>query len=296
MDRLDSLAFFIRIIEKGGVAAAGRDFGLSPASASERLGALESHYEAKLLQRTTRSISLTEEGRLLVEKARHLVADAQDIKSQIKYGTEHLAGLIRISAPQDIGQRHVAPLLDSFMAMNPDINVDLHLSDSHIDLVSLGIDIAVRFGSLKDSSLMVKKLGDNARVICAAPSYLEIHGMPTHPDDLQQHNCLIMKFGPVIDREWMFKVKGKQRAYAISGNRITNNGAQVHQWCLDGQGIALKSIWDVGEDLEAGRLTALLEDYAPTSTSALQLVYPGGGKPNRRIRAIIDFLTIKLKE
>lgn len=290
MDRLDSLAFFIRILEKGGVAAAGRDFGLSPASASERLAALEAHYGAKLLQRTTRSISLTEEGRLLLERGRHLLADAEDIESQIKYGTERLSGIIRLSAPQDIGQRKIVPLIDAFMSAHRDIKIELHLSDAHIDLVSLGIDLAIRLGSLRDSSLVVKKLGDNTRVICAAPSYLEKYGSPKHPNDLQSHNCLIMKFGSIIDREWTFKVSGKHKAISVSGNRTTNNGALVHQWCLDGKGIALKSIWDVRDDLETGRLVALLEGFAPQSNSSLQLVYPSGGKPNRRIRALIDFL------
>lgn len=159
-----------------------------------------------------------------------------------------------------------------------------------IDLVGLGIDIAVRFGALKDSSLMAKKLGDNRRLICAAPDYIKKHGDPKHPDDLKGHNCLIMKFGPVIDREWTFKVSGRQRAYTVSGNRTTNNGAQVHKWCLEGRGIALKSIWDVKEDIKAGRLTELLPNFAQPSNSSLQLVYPGGGKPNRRIRALIDFL------
>ncbi len=293
MDTLETLAFFIRIVEKGGVAKAGRDFGLSPASSSERLAALERYYTAKLLHRTTRSISLTEEGRLLLEKGRHLIADAADLKAQIKFGTEHLSGLIRISAPQDLGQMHIAPLLDQFMKQHPDIKIDLHLSDSHVDLVGLGIDLAVRYGALKDSSLIVKKLGDNKRIVCASNAYLKRYGTPSRPEDLLKHNCLIMKFGSIIDRDWSFTINTQIRILPVSGNRISNNGLQVHQWCLKGYGIALKSFWDVKEELESGHLISILEEYSPQTNCSLQLVYPGGGKPNRRVRALIDFLAAK---
>lgn len=295
MNLLDSLIFFIRVVEKKGVAAAGRDFGLSAATASARLAALEDHYEAKLLSRTTRSISLTDEGRILLESARNLVAETQDVETRIKLGVDQLSGPIRLSAPQDFGQRRIVPLIDSFMDENPNISIELQLTDDHIDLVGQGIDLAVRYGALKDSSLMVHKIADNRRVICASPAYIDRHGKPGHPDDLNQHDCLIMQFGKQIDREWGFKVNGRQRMIAVSGRRVSNNGAQVHKWCLEARGIALKSIFDVQEELAQGSLVELLADYAVDTSSALQLVYPGGGKPNRRVRALIDFLASSLR-
>lgn len=290
MNLLNHLAFFIRVIEKRGVASAGRDFGMSASTASDTLLALESHYGAKLLNRTTRSISLTEEGKLLLETARHLVAEANEIEAQIKYGVERLSGTIKISASQDFGSRTLASLIDTFMDTHPDVNVELILEDGFVDLVGQGIDIAIRLGSLKDSTLMVRKLGDNRRVICAAPDYLQQYGTPKHPDDLENHNCLIMKLGSVIDREWTLKVKGRQKSYTVSGDRISNNGSQVYRWCRDGRGLALKSIYDVRADLEEGHLVEVLPDFAVKVESALQAVYPGGGKPPRRIRALIDFL------
>lgn len=294
MDRLDSLALFIRIVEKRGVAAAGRDFGLSAATASDRLAGLEAYYGATLLNRTTRSISLTDAGRLVLERARTLVAEAEDLEAQIKLGIEQLSGTIRLSAPIDLGESRIVPLIDEFMDLHPEIAVELVLSDGYVDIVGQGLDLAIRFGALKDSSLMVKKLGDNRRVICAAPSYITLHDRPRHPDDLVKHNCLIMQFGQTVDREWSFRIGKQICAISVSGNRIANSGAQVKRWCLAGRGIALKSIWDVRDNLQDGSLVELLKDFAPPSESALQILFPRAAYPIRRVRAFIDFLAERI--
>ena len=296
MDRLEALAFFMRIVEKGGVAAAGRDFGLSPATASERLAALESHYGATLLNRTTRSVSLTEAGRMLMEGAEPLVAEAQDLEGRIKYGAETLSGWIRLSAPEDFGATRLTPVIDKFLEQNPKIMIELRLSDDYLDLSSQGLDLAIRLGALKDSSLIVRKLGNNHRIICASPEYLKAFGTPVHPDELLDHNCLIMRQGSVIDQGWRFTVEGKSRFIIVSGNRMSNSGLEVRKWCLAGQGIALKSTWDVGEDIKEGRLIELLRGFEPQSESAMQIIYPGSGKPSRRVRALIDFLVENLAQ
>lgn len=296
MDRLENLAFFIQIIEKGGVAAAGREFGLSPATASERLAALEGYYGTTLLNRTTRSVSLTEAGRMLVEGAEPLIADAHDLASRIKYGAETLSGWIRLSAPEDFGAMQLTPVIDQFIQENPEIMVDLRLSDDYLDLSSQGLDLAVRLGALKDSSLIVRKLGHNKRIVCASPEYLEHFGTPAHPDDLLKHNCLIMRQGSIIDQGWRFTIEDKSRVVIVSGNRMSNSGLEVRKWCLAGHGIALKSIWDIGHDLKTGELVELLKGFEPQSESALQLVYPGSGKPSRRVRVLIDFLVEKFAQ
>ena len=295
MDRLDALSFFVRVVEKRGVAAAGRDFGMSPATASDRLAALEAHYGATLLHRTTRSISLTDQGRVLYERARGLLEEANDLEAQIKLGVERLSGRIRVSAPCDLGERRIAPLVDTFLEQHPETSIELMLTDGYVDLASEGLDLAIRFGALSDSSLMARKIGDNRRVICAAPSYLEQHGRPEHPDELAAHNCLVMQFGPVIDREWSFVIDGKRHDVLVTGNRTANTGAQVRRWCLDGRGIALKSIWDVGQDLKQGRLVELLDGFEPQSNSALQIVFNRGSGDIRRVRAFIDLLAESLK-
>lgn len=294
MDRLDSLAFFIRIVEKRGVAAAGRDFGLSPATASDRLAALEAYYGATLLHRTTRSISLTDAGRLLLERSRALVGDAEDLEAQIRHGIDQLSGRIRLSVPHDLGERRIAPLVDAFMELHPQVSFELGFFDGYVDVIGQGLDLAIRFGELKDSSLMAKRLGDNRRVICAAPSYLATRGRPTHPDDLVRHNCLIMQFGATIDREWRFKINGRHCTVSVAGDRIANSGAQVRRWCVAGRGVALKSIWDVREDLASGALVELLRDFAPDTDSALQIIFPPAAYPIRRVRAFMAFLAERL--
>jgi DNA-binding transcriptional LysR family regulator len=286
---LSNLTLLVRIVEKNGLAAAGRDLGLSPATVSERLAALEAHYGAKLLNRTTRSMSLTDEGRTLVDGARRLLADAEDLEARIRHGVEKLSGLIRVSAPLDLGRNRIAPLLDAFMAEHPEVKLDLCLSDGYVDLVGLGIDVAIRFGNLKDSALYVRRLGSNRRVVCASPKYLEQHGTPATPDDLSRHNCILMRFGEIVDHEWAFVVDGKSVTQIVRGNRITNDGALLRDWCLAGHGIARKSIWDVERHLESGELTELLADHAPPP-SALQVVHAGGRSLPRRVRILIDHL------
>ncbi|MCZ4282934.1 LysR family transcriptional regulator [Kiloniella laminariae] len=293
MDHLASLSLFIRIVEKGGLASAGRDFGLSPAAVTERLASLEKHYNARLLNRTTRAISLTDEGRVLFEGARNLLSEATDLESRIRHGVAQLSGPIRLSAPIDLGRNRVAPLVDQFIEHHPEISVELCLSDGYIDLVAQGIDLALRFGSLKDSSLHSKKIGTNRRILCASPAYLARHPAPVHPDDLSEHNCLLMRFGMTTDREWPFVIDGKVKNYSVRGNRIANDGALVKHWCLLGHGLALKSQWDVELHLNKGELIPLLENFsAPENT--LQIIYPGGKTLPKRVRTMIDFLAREL--
>lgn len=291
MNLIESLDLFVRIVEKGGMAAAGRELGLSPAMVTERLAALEAHYGARLLNRTTRALSLTDEGRLLLDGSRQLVSDANDIEARIKLGVDQLSGVIRLSAPIDLGRNKVATILDAFIAQHPAIKVELYLNDGYVDLTAQGIDLAVRFGDLKDSTLNAVRLGQNKRIVCAAPSYLAEYGEPTVPNDLTQHNCLLMRFGTGVDREWLFKEANKQRTVTVTGNRIANDGGLVRQWCLDGYGVAYKSYWDIKDDLQAGRLTALLEDYN-ANENALQVVYQGGKGIPKRVRALIDALVL----
>ena len=287
---LDNLTLFLRIVEKRGMAAAGRDFGLSPATVSERLAALEGHYGARLLTRTTRSISLTDEGRELVTGARRILAEAEEVEARIRLGVERVSGSIHISATVDLGRNRIAPLLDEFMQMHRDISIDLTLNDGYVDLVGQGIDLALRYGSLPDSTLRTKTVGDNHRIVCASPAYLKANGEPRHPDDLARHNCLLMRFGNEIDRDWRFSVDGKERIVPVSGNRIANDGDLVRAWCRAGYGIALKSAWDVRDDLHSGALVPVIKDFAAPPT-ALQIVYPAGAVQPRRIRLLIDHLS-----
>uniref|UniRef100_UPI003BA9107F LysR family transcriptional regulator n=1 Tax=Stappia sp. TaxID=1870903 RepID=UPI003BA9107F len=290
---LDNLALFLRIVERGGLAAGGRDLGLSPASVSERLAALERHYGVSLLVRTTRSLRLTEEGATLVDGARRLLAAAEDLDGRIRLGADRLSGVIRVTAPEDLGRQIIVPALDLFLEAHPEVTVDLDLTDGYVDLVGRGFDLAVRHGVLADSSLKARPLGENRRVVVAAPSYVERHGAPAHPDELAGHDCLLMRFGGNLDRQWSFLVDGEIRNVTVSGRRIANDGGIVRRWCREGRGIALKSIRDVAEDLAEGRLVELLGGFSAGCT-ALQIVYPPGMTRPRRVRMLIDHLVAEL--
>jgi DNA-binding transcriptional LysR family regulator len=284
---LDNLALFLRIVEKGGLAPAGRELGLSPASVSERLAALEKYYGAALLHRTTRAVSLTDEGRLLVQGARRLLAEADELEALIRLGVNKISGPIRLSAPIDLGRTYIVPILDAFLAEHPGVTIDLNLTDGYVDLVGQGQDLAVRYGELADSTLRVKRLADNRRVVCASPAYLGRKRFPRHPDDLAHHECILMRFGLAIDRDWPFMVDGKVRRIVAKGHRIANDGGLVRDWCLNGYGIARKSFWDVEADLKAGTLIELLQDFSAGGTG-LQIVYPATQDQPKRVRLLID--------
>ncbi|MCO5151715.1 MULTISPECIES: LysR family transcriptional regulator [unclassified Shinella] len=292
---LENLSLFLRIVEKGGLAVAGREVGLSPATVSERLASLEAYYGAALLTRTTRAISLTEEGRALVEGARRLLAEAEELESRVRRGANVISGPVRLSAPEDLGRRLLVPVIDAFLAEHPAVTVDLNLTDGNVDIVGQGMDFAIRHGVLADSSLRAKSLGENRRVVCAAPAYLAAHGTPVHPDELAAHDCIVMRFGQNIDRDWPFLIDGVMRKVTVHGQRVVNDGGLVRQWCREGRGIALKSIRDVANDLATGALVELLEDFSAGGT-ALQIVYPPSAVQPRRVRMLIDRIAATLSK
>lgn len=290
---LDNLALFLTIVEKGGLSAAGRELGLSPATVSERLAALERHYGVALLTRTTRSISLTEEGRLLVEEGRRLLADADDLQRRIQFGSQEMTGPIRLSAPVDLGTTRLVPLLDQFIDMHPGITIDLNLTDGYVDLVTQGLDFALRYGTLADSSLRTISLGQNPRIVCASPDYIRRRGVPRHPEELQKHDCLVMRFGENLARSWEFTVDGTPYRVVVDGPRITNNGLLVRQWCLQGLGLCFKSRWDVQDDLARGTLVEVLASFSAIP-SRLQLAYPLSRNQPRRVRSLMNTIATRL--
>lgn len=284
---IENLRLFVRIIERGGLAVAGRELGYSPASVSERLSALERHYGCTLLQRSTRSFSLTEEGRVLLEGARRLVSDAEALNARLRSGVETVSGPVRISAPVDFGRSTLVPLLDQYLARYPDVSLDLELDDGYTDLVGRGFDLAIRYGALEDSRMKARRLGTNRRIVCAAPAYLDRKGIPATPADLEHHECIIMRFGANIDNEWPFMVGGKLKRVHVTGRRILDDGHLAAEWCRQGHGLTLKSIWDVSRDLKTGVLVEVLESFSPPDT-ALQLVFPQADPMPRRVRLLAD--------
>lgn len=290
---IDNIRLFLKIAEKGSLVAAGRELGLSATTVSERLAALEAHYGVVLFNRTTRSISLTEAGRTLVEGARVVLGEVDDLDARIRHGAQTLSGPVRVSAPVDLGRSIVSDVVAEFAAAHPAISVELSLSDGYVDIVGEGFDIALRFGAVTDSTLRIRSLGEFQRIVCAAPAYIAAHGAPAKPGDLAGHNCLVMRFGRTLDNVWRFGTGKAQQAVTVRGNKTVNDGWLVRQWALAGQGIILKSELDVADDLKAGRLVALLEDYLPPP-NPLQMMFPPGRAQPRRVRALAESISAAL--
>ncbi|MEL7466579.1 MAG: LysR family transcriptional regulator [Pseudomonadota bacterium] len=287
---LDQVRLFQRIVELGSLAAAAREAAMSPSTVSERLASLEASLGVALLNRTTRSISLTDAGRTLWEGADSLLEDASMLESRIRRGVRSLSGPIRISAPSDIGRGFVSAQIDRFQQTYPEVRFEVHLSDGYIDFVGQGFDLALRYGAATDSSLRAMPLGEWSRIICASPNYLSRHGAPETPDDLSEHDCLLMRFGDFLDNQWRFRVGSKRRTIVVSGVRIANDGGLVRKWCVEGAGIALKSELDIATDLEAGRLAPLLTAFS-ANTRSLQMLFPPHRRQPKRVRAFADYLT-----
>ncbi|WP_375229033.1 LysR family transcriptional regulator [Roseobacter sp. S98] len=281
---LDNLALFLTIAEKGSLVAAARDKGISTTTVSDRLAALETHYGVVLFNRTTRSISLTPEGQMLVDGARGVLSEVSDLDARIRFGAATLSGPVRISAPIDLGHGIVSRVIAQFTAENPSVSVDLSVSDAYVDLVGEGFDLALRFGEIPDTSLRVRTLGHFRRLVCAAPAYLDRHGSPEKPEDLSQHNCLIMRFGATPDNVWRFGKGPSARRITVRGNRVANDGSLIRTWALEGHGIVLKSELDVMHDIRARRLVSLMEDALPPS-GPLQMLFPPGRAQPRRVGA-----------
>ena len=201
---IDNIRLFQTIAEKGSLVAAAREVGMSATTVSERLAALEAHYGVVLFNRTTRSLSLTEEGRTLLNGAKSVLAEIEDLDTRIRHGADTLSGPIRISAPVDLGRSIVSDIVERFTQDHPAISVELSLSDGYVDIVGQGFDLALRFGTITDSSLRTRSIGRYRRIVCAAPSYVDQHGTPRTPEDLTRHNCLIMRFGNSLDNVWRF--------------------------------------------------------------------------------------------
>lgn len=290
IDNLPNLVAFDRIVSSGSLSAAARELDLSLAVVSKRLAQLEASLGVRLLQRTTRRQALTEEGALLHAQVVRILAEVDAAEALLSRRRQSVSGLLRMTAPGDFGRRWVAPILGDFQRLHPQLSVQLELTDAVVDLLAHGLDLAVRFGSLADSSLVARPLAPNYRVLCAAPAYLQAHGVPAHPGELTAHRCILI--GDQPRAEWRFQ--GEQDVTVrVNAALLTNDGGAANAWALAGAGIALKSIWDVGDDLAAGRLQRLLPAYS-IAAAPLHAIYPHSGHLPLRVRSFVDYLRERL--
>jgi DNA-binding transcriptional LysR family regulator len=288
MDRLDELRLFLAIVDSGSLAAGGRKLLRSPSSVSRILGEMEQRLGTRLLQRTTRQLSLTDSGARLAEQARRLIADFDEAIDHTVGETAGLRGNIRVSAPTLFGSRHLAPLVRAFLDAHPDTALQLSLEDRLVDLIDGRIDVALRIGHLEDSSLVARRVGRTQRVVVASPDYLGKRGTPSKPEDLARHSAVILN-NQANTAAWSFQRKGsKSQKISVPSRLEVNRAETAIGLALAGMGLTRVLSYQVAEELKQGSLIRVLRDYEP-APMPVQLVYPSARLIASRLRAFLDF-------
>jgi len=289
MSHLKQLEAFVNVAIKGSLSAAARADDVTPAIIGRRLDALEQRLGVRLLTRTTRRISLTFEGQAFLEDCQRILGDLANAEASVSLGGVKASGHLKVSAPAGFGRKHVAPLVGQFLDANPEVTVSLDLSDRLVDVVNEGIDCAVRLGALSDSSLISIRLGEMRRVVVASADYLARRGVPASLDEIAAHDCLVLT---QQQRGWTFADPAKSDgtiAVKVSGRFECNDGAVLHEWALAGRGLAWRSWWEVGDDLAAGRLQTVLDDFAAPPIG-IYAVFAQRRHLPLRVRLFIDSL------
>ena len=289
MDKFHSISAFARVVEAGSFAGAATRLGVSVSSVSRLVADLETQLGVRLLNRTTRRISLTEPGRAFHERSIQLLADLEEAEASASEGAAIPRGTLRLSGPVTFGTEHLAPAVAQFMRKHPTVKLELELSDRIVDLVDEGFDAAVRIGAVRGQNLVARRVGATRLVCCASPAYLATHGEPRAPDDLVSHACLLYQYAPQRDT-WPFTDKhGGERRVRVSGPAYANNGAFLCALARDGIGIAYEPDFIVGDDVRAGRLVPILRAFT-APVGAINVVYASRRHLSAKVRAFSDFL------
>jgi DNA-binding transcriptional LysR family regulator len=289
MDRLAAMQLFAQVVETGSFAKAAERLALSTSAASRHVAELEAHLQTRLLNRTTRRVSLTESGRAFYERAVQLLADLAEAEQEASSAAVVPRGTIRLTTSVNFGVRHVAPAIAAFLAEHRDVRFDVSLSDRIVDLVEEGFDLAIRIGAPAADNLVARKLGETRLVPCASPDYLAEHGAPKAPEDLAGHNCFTYEY--VSPRHlWRFRDgSGVERTVRISGRLHSNNGDLLAEAAASGAGIVFEPAFIVGPEVRAGRLVPLLQDFIPPPLPIYAL-YPSRKHLSAKVRRFVEFL------
>ncbi|WP_066818012.1 LysR family transcriptional regulator [Sphingomonas mali] len=291
MDRLRSIAVFVRVAERGSFAAAAGDFGISGTMVGQHIRALEGWLGGRLLNRTTRRQCLTELGRLVQARCRDILRGLDDMEALGASASGEIAGQLRVMTPVSFGAHALAPVLKDYLRNHPKVEIDLIVSDARRDMVEEGIDVVVRVGELADSTMKARALAPYRSILCAAPSYLEKHGHPVTPDELTSHACLGFA-NPVAGRRWRLVGADGERVVPISLTLAVNSGEALRMAALSGLGIIMQPEVLVAQDLRTGGLVPVLEDYASDVRPTHVLLHPDRHPPPK-VRTFVDFLTAR---
>ncbi len=291
MSYFDNIRTFVRVYELGSMSAAGRDLRISPAVTSSRISQLEEHLGVRLFQRTTRSLTPTEQGRAFYSGACEVLDAVESAEAQVVDLTENPKGSLYVSAPLGVGRRLIAPQVPDFLENYPDVSLRLRLTDRKVDLTTEGLDLAVFLGQPEDSNLRMRKIADIERVLCAAPSYLERRGYPDTGDALvvDGHECLNLRFPGAREFQWPLVTSEGVKRFAVKGRFESDDGDVLTDWALSGQGIALKPVFEVAEHLAAGRLVPVATQTPPEPIQ-MACLYTHRRRQDPKTRIFMEFV------
>lgn len=290
IQNVEDVRVLVETARGGTLTAASKVLGVTPSAASTMLKRLEAQLGQRLFERSTRALRLTPQGQILMEYAGRALELLEEGESQLASQGGTLTGTLRVASPSDLTRCVLLPMLDAFLAAHPNVQLVLAVSDRVQDVIRDAVDVAVRYGEFSDSRLVARPLIASRRVLCGAPSYLERHTAPQHPQDLSAHNCLTFEVGGRRLANWRFEKNGHWTEVHVKGDRGADDAAIAHQWALAGVGLVCKSELDVWHDLRAGRLVRLLPDWSGEQRP-LSAVLPSNRFVPARVRALVDFLT-----
>lgn len=290
MSSFDELRVFTHVADRGSFSAAAKVLGVTRSAVCRRIDGLERRLGVRLLDRTTRRLSLTDAGETLYRHGTHILAEVAQTELLVSEFGDEPRGILRITSPVMIGLHKLIPLLPDFSARYRQIRIQLDLSDDVIDPALAENDVALRWGEQKSSALRITRVAESRQILCAAPSYLERHGTPIHPEDLLRHNCLMMSRLGLVANEWVFSVNGRPTTIRVSGNFVVNGGHGNYEAVIAGLGIGRMTDLRVLDDINAGHLVRLLEDYETPDAMPIFAAYKSGSLVPPKVRVFIDYL------
>jgi DNA-binding transcriptional LysR family regulator len=297
MSYLDNIRTFVRVYELGSMSAAGRDLRISPAVTSSRIAQLEEHLSVRLFQRTTRSLTPTEQGRAFYGGAASILDAVENAEAQVVNITDNPKGSLYVAAPLGVGRRLIAPLVPGFLAQYPQVNVRLRLTDRTVDLTTEGLDLAFFLGQPEDSTLRIRKIADVARILCASPSYVAEHGMPVSGDDLitGAHECLNLRFPGATEFQWRLMTANGPKRFRVKGRYESDDGDVLTDWALSGNGIAMKPVFEVAEHVNAGRLVIVASETPPEPIQ-MACLFTHRRMQDPKTRLFMDYVIERISE
>ncbi|MCS3507858.1 LysR family transcriptional regulator [Achromobacter sp. JUb104] len=290
MDALSDLAFFSLVVKHGNLSATARELGLTPPAISARLARLEQRLGVRLLNRTTRRVSVTQEGELYLAEGGRILADLEALERSVSSARAQPQGLLRLNATFGFGRAHIVPAVSDFARQYPDVEVQMRLTDRPLNLIEEGFDVAVRFGDLPDARLTARKIASNRRLLCASPRYLATYGEPRTPGELQRHRCIVVRENEVAYGTWRLESGQRAETVKVRGPVSSNDGQSALEWALDGHGIVMRSEWETAAYLRDGRLREVLTDWR-TPAADIHALYPERLNLPAKTVAFVDFLS-----